>query len=152
VGERERCLAAGMNNYISKPFTSQQLYHALLEAAPARAAAAGDFDPDKLDQLAKELSRPAVTEMVGDFLNELPDRLTEIHRLHQFQRWPDLKRAAHSLKGLFTVFGFESLSESFHALEEAAAVENPQRVGFALVGLDAQSETAVLQLKEWLQD
>ncbi|HZI33954.1 MAG TPA: Hpt domain-containing protein, partial [Candidatus Binatia bacterium] len=152
VGERERCLAAGMNDYISKPFTSRQLYQALLAAAPARLAAAGDFDPGRLEQLAKELSQPAVTDMVGDFLNELPERLTEIHRLHQAGHWPDLKRAAHSLKGLFIVFGFPSLSDSFLALEEAAALENPQRVGFALVGLDAQAETAIRQLKEWLQN
>jgi len=152
VGERERCLAAGMSDYITKPFTSQQLYQSLLAAVPARAASAGDFDPGRLEQLTRELNRTAVGEMVGDFLDELPDRLTEIHRLHKAGNWPDLKRAAHSLKGLFVLFGFQSLSDSFLALEEAAILGDAKHVGKFLEGLDTQSEAAVRQLNDWLKD
>ena len=151
AGERERCLAAGMNDYISKPFTSQQLYQALLAAVPVRAVPAGKFDASRLEQLTHELNRPAVIEMVTDFLDDLPDRLTEMHRLHETAQWPDLKRAAHSLKGLFIIFGFQSLTEHFLALEEAAANANTHRAGVSLEELEAQAESAVGQLKEWLQ-
>ncbi|HTL73094.1 MAG TPA: MASE1 domain-containing protein [bacterium] len=152
AGERERCLAAGMDDYITKPFTSQQLYQSLLAAVPSRPTAAGDFDPSRLEQLTRELNRTAVAEMVTDFLDELPDRLTEIHRLHTSKHWPDLKRAAHSLKGLFVLFGFQSLSDSFLALEEAAILGDAKHVGKFLEGLDAQSEAAVRQLQNWLKN
>jgi PAS domain S-box-containing protein len=152
VGERERCLAAGMDDYLTKPFTSQQLYQALLAAVPSRPMSAGNFDPGRLEQLTHELNRTAVAEMVTDFLDELPDRLTEIHRLHASKHWPDLKRAAHSLKGLFVLFGFQSLSDSFLALEEAAILGDAQHVGKFLKGLDAQSEAAVRQLQNWLKN
>jgi two-component system sensor histidine kinase/response regulator len=39
-GDRERCLAAGMDDYISKPIDMQQL-HATIERAMARCAPAG---------------------------------------------------------------------------------------------------------------
>jgi len=95
VGERERCLAAGMDDYISKPFTSQQLYQSLAAAVPPPAPEeAGKFNPARLDQLCNELERAAVVDMVGDFLNEFAGRIEEIHRLNSISQWPELERAA----------------------------------------------------------
>jgi CheY-like chemotaxis protein/HPt (histidine-containing phosphotransfer) domain-containing protein len=149
AGERERCLAAGMDDYIAKPYTSQQLYQALLTAVPLRSVAATDFEPDRLEQLTRELNRMAVNEMIADFLAELPDRLTEIHRLHGNASWPGLKRAAHSLKGLLVVFGFPKLSDHFLALEEAAALADEPGVAKFMEGLDEHVEEAVRHLRDW---
>ena len=160
VGERERCLAAGMDDYIAKPFTAQQLYEALLASAPAGGAGvvapmaisvAGPFNPARLEQLCTELNRAAVADMVGDFLTEFPDRLKEIHRLHDAGKWPELERAAHSLKGLSALFGFQKLADRFLAIEEAAEATDMGLVKSALGGLDEPANAAAQQLRGWLK-
>jgi PAS domain S-box-containing protein len=153
VGERERCLAAGMDDYLPKPFTSQQLYQALLAAGPPPAGGEpvnlDTVNTGQLEQLCNDLGRDAVRDMAGDFLNDLPERLTEIRRLHAAGQWSDLKRAAHTLKGLFALCGFQPQSELFQAVEEAAGAEDAGRVGTALQGLDAQAEKAGAFLRDW---
>jgi two-component system sensor histidine kinase/response regulator len=151
VGERERCIAAGMDDYLPKPFTTQQLYQALLAAAPAPSARGNFFDADQLEQLCRDQSRASVCDMAGDFLNELPDRLKEIHRLHTAGQWPELKRAAHSLKGLLVLYGFRPLSELLQAVEEAAGLADAPGAGAALEKLDAQAERARVCLRDWRQ-
>jgi two-component system sensor histidine kinase/response regulator len=162
VGERERCLAAGMDDYISKPYTMQQLYHALLASVLSGGGVVGsgpvvsapvaeNFNPARLEQLCDELDRAAVADMVGDFLTELPGRLTEIQRLYHAGNWPDLERAAHSLKGLVALFGFPNLSERFLAVENGAEAVDAARVKEALVLLDAPAKAAAQRLREWLK-
>jgi PAS domain S-box-containing protein len=157
VGERERCLAAGMDDYISKPFTTQQLYHALLAAVPSGGDGAGtnvavavNFNPARLEQLCTELDRAAVGDMVGDFLTEFPSRLAEIQRLNDTGQWPELERAAHSLKGLVALFGFPHLSERFLAIEDGAEAASPERVKAALALLDEPAHAAAQELRGWL--
>ena len=152
VGERERCLAAGMDDYISKPFTAQQLYQALLAALSSAPVDEDErFNPARLEQLCKELERTAVLDMIGDFLEELPGRLAELQRLHASSQWPELHRSAHSLKGLAALFGFQPLSKKFLAIEDAAELADVAAAQTAFAGLDKLAETAARQLREWLQ-
>ena len=151
VGERERCLAAGMDDYLPKPFTSQQLYQSLLAAVPARSPSDKVFDGGQIEQLCNDLGRAAVCDMAADFVNELPDRLKEIHRLHAAAHWPDLKRAAHSLKGLLALFGFRPLSEMLQRVEDAAEVGDAHSAGETLASLDVQAEKALVHLRDWRQ-
>ena len=150
VGERERCLAAGMDDYLSKPFTADQLYQALLAAVPPVEVQNEKFDATRLEQLCTELDRAAVVEMTRDFLREMPDRLNEIHHRHAAQEWKELERAAHSLKGLCALFGLQTLAEKFLTIEDAAEAADPALVTTALEKLDERTETAIRQLRQWL--
>ena len=152
IGERERCLAAGMDDYIAKPFTGQQLYNALLAAIPAATSPPEEFDPGRLEQFCKELDTAAVCDMVDDFLKELPDRLTELQRLHTAAQWPELERSAHSLKGLSLLFGFQPLSETFLAIEDAAEARDGAGAQVGLTKLLTQTGPASQKLRRWLEE
>ncbi len=153
AGERERCLAAGMDDYLPKPFTSQQLYQALLVAkTPDRPADGGKVAADALEQLCQDLGRASVCEMVGDFLAGFPGQLQEVHRLHSAGQWSELQRAAHTLKGLFELFGFRLESENFRAIEQAAGNGETADVEAVLKGLDESAGAAVARLREWQQN
>jgi two-component system sensor histidine kinase/response regulator len=155
VGERERCLAAGMDDYISKPFTAQQIYNALLAAVPPPAQTVNgsteDFNPARLEQLCSELDRAPVQDMVGDFLKEFPGRLADLKRLEAEKNWEEFERAAHSLKGLAGLFGFQKLADKFLALEDAGEVADAGRAQTAFAGLDALTDSAARQLRGWLE-
>ena len=150
AGERERCLAAGVDDYLSKPFTAQQLYQALLAAVPS-ADTSGQFDPSRLEQLCDELNRPAVAEMVVDFLNELPDRLTSIQQFNEEQQWTELERAAHSLKGLCALFGLPPLTATFLALENAAGANEAERIQATLAELPEKIRAGSGELRNWIK-
>ena len=150
AGERDRCLAAGMDDYLAKPFNAQQLYQTLLNAVPSVGEAAEQYDFARLEQLCRELDHAAVSEMAGDFLKEFPDRLADLQRLFTAQSWPELERGAHSLKGLCLMFGLQSLSGAFLAIEDAAEAQDARRVETAMTGLTAKTQTAAAKLRDWI--
>ena len=152
TGERERCLAAGMDDYLAKPFTAQQLYQSLLVAVRANPAMPEKIDSTRLEQLCNELGAETVMEITGDFLKELPDRLNEIRHYYDGKQWPELERAAHSLKGLCLMFGLQSLSTTFLAIENAADAQDAERAQSNLSGLTEQAGTSVRQLRAWLEN
>jgi len=84
-GDSERCLAASMDDYLSKPYTAQQLGAVFnrraappgreAPAAETRSAplAAVDFDPQRPAELCAELGDEGVLAIMEDFLRELPE-------------------------------------------------------------------------------
>jgi len=152
AGERERCLAAGMDDYVTKPFTRQQLYNALLAAVqPPSAPPDPTFDASRVERLCDELDRASVVEMTGDLLRDLPGRLEELNHFHAEKQWKELERAAHTMKGVCALFGLQLLVEKFLAIEETAKDGDPAPVQKAFDGLAERAESAAGQLRQWLE-
>ena len=125
-GDRERCLEAGMDSYISKPLNPQQLYEVIesviapgteaKNVAVEAEAAEPVFDREAV--LARvEGDHELLKEIVGLFLGEAPDLLRSIRESVERRDAASLERSAHALKGSVGNFGAKSAYETALKLE-----------------------------------
>ena len=160
-GDRERCLAAGMDGYISKPFTLEQLREVLephavrpVQASPSpaipSAASASGFDRQRVSQFCEELGDEGVLGIVQDFLNDLPQRAVEMQSLAAAGRLPELARLSHSLQGIGRTVGLTGFSEKLLSLEHAANAADQNAIAQTLRLLPAEVEQGIASLQGWL--
>ena len=122
-GDREHCLAAGMDEYIAKPIDSRQLYTVV-----ERLANGGATDAAPAPGPAQEVSERVLARVGGDrellaeisrlFIDDAPGHLKRIRRALDASDGDALWRAAHGLKGAATNFDAEGVVAAARALEE----------------------------------
>lgn len=136
AGERERCLAAGMDDYLSKPLRSEALMAALAQVSvlddPSEqtdelwSAEDQRHAMQSIHQLADELSPEAAAQLLAQWLDDTPARLEELMQLAGGGDQSSLRRAAHSLKGSSALFGLQAIHQASRELEQLAEHETLQ--------------------------
>jgi PAS domain S-box-containing protein len=137
-GDRERCLQAGMDEYVSKPIRANDLYDAIRRAmnpgsVPQRQADEKALPAGQIDWVsAREHvggDEKLLRELVRLFLKEQPRWLADLRRALAAGNTAALRDAAHTLKGALGTLGAQT------ALDAALRVETLGREG-RLVGAD----------------
>jgi two-component system, sensor histidine kinase and response regulator len=107
VGDREKCLAAGMDDYVGKPLRRAELKTALERAVTTSVA---PLDPKVLQNLADE-GEDDLAELIELFVETAPQSIADMRRALEKSDAKALTMAAHTLKGSCSHWGDSPLRE-----------------------------------------
>ena len=160
-GDRERCIAVGMTDYIAKPLRYETLEAVIAQYAsnatpltradaspPRSATSTGPIDLQALADLACDLDRVgdggggALASMVAEFHVEAGRRL---HMLRQAALAGDgvaLRTLAHGLRGSASILGAHEVREAAARLEQVAALQGAPGVDVMIQELAAALDRA----------
>src|SRR4029453_18821453 len=120
AGDREKCLAAGMDDYVSKPIRRDDLFRALASAvAPARSV--GDFS-NVLSQIGDD--REALREIVAAYVTETREILERLPATIASGTWQEVRRLAHTTKSAMRAFGAVEAQALAQSLEQLAEMDD----------------------------
>ena len=134
-GDREICLAAGMDEYLSKPLRSKDLFDAIANvlggsSSPSEfvKSSSAEPSPDEIQAPAMDLegalkrlggSRKLFAEISGMFLEKCPGYVRDIRNALVEGNAEELGRCSHSLKGVLGFFAADLAFDLSFQLETA---------------------------------
>ncbi len=156
-GEKERCMAAGMDDYLSKPVDEEYLLHKL-----AKWLSDGNIS-DSLDRsdinVENHFDRQHLFETIGkdeDLLAQLidfaskdfPAKIKKIRKHAQEKNYSELRIIAHTMKGSALSMRFGKFAHFTEDLLNAAKDDVDQKVILEIIGnIEKEFETILTLLK-----
>ncbi len=134
-GDRERCLEAGMDDYLSKPLNRKEMFSviekwvkaSLTESRPAREKASSGIgasrnSPIDLDSALERTGgdREFLNELIGMFLENTPEQINSLAGAAQKGDVESIEGSAHSIKGSASNRSADSIAFLAEAIEKMA--------------------------------
>ena len=169
--DRERCLAAGMNDHVAKPIEPEELWKALLKwikprhatqvpaKAKPQAAAQADLPAgiDGLDMTGGlrrvRGKKPLYLSMLRKFVAGQKSAIPAILKALEGNDWDGAERLAHTLKGVSGNIGATGVQRLAEELEAAIKERQPRgAIDVRLAGLTQPLDALIAQLEQTLPE
>jgi CheY-like chemotaxis protein len=130
-GENDRCIEAGMNDFVSKPFEEQDLVYAMTKWLDKinnqKTGTMKDdtetkqplYDLSKLEKIGNG-DKGFVTEMVKLFIDQVPADVNQIRAAYSRNDFTAIKAIAHRIKPVLDNMGIASLHQEIRKIESVA--------------------------------
>ncbi|MFT3935410.1 MAG: ATP-binding protein [Chitinophagaceae bacterium] len=134
-GESDKCIEAGMNAYVSKPFEEAQLVRTIgsllgkeiktnSEKQPTQPAEDKLFDLELLHKLSHG-DEKFVTKVISLFIKTAPVSLSEMKKALHCKDFAKIKSVAHSMKPSIDSLGIASMKTKIREIESFPFTETP---------------------------
>jgi len=155
TSDRTECLAAGMNDYVSKPVNPAHLREAVLRWLPARQAGNASPIQNEISMTRSQSSSPVVFDRAGfsnrmgndeefmqdvvrEFLLDMPNQIAALRDLINSQDAREAGRKAHLIKGAAANVGGDRMRAVAFEMEQAGKAGDLELMFAAMDDLDAQ--------------
>jgi CheY-like chemotaxis protein/HPt (histidine-containing phosphotransfer) domain-containing protein len=158
----DKCMAEGMNDCLTKPFTQDDLLKILNKhlvdqkidsetiLINGTASVGSHADLSYLEKVSGN-NKSFVKEIAETIINSIPVSLQEMEILIKDKNWSEVARVAHKIKPSVTLIGLNKLKTTISSLEEEAKKKKRIKLIKELAGeIDKQLKTAVESLKAQL--
>jgi CheY-like chemotaxis protein/HPt (histidine-containing phosphotransfer) domain-containing protein len=174
--EKSRCIQAGMNDYISKPFDPEELYEKINQYAPTQRVQYNGTIPDtalyiepvstkhpahdeftyfNIDSLKKIYpnSQEKIVKIVNMCCDSIPKELEEIRHAYHQEMWEILRNKAHALKPKLGYLGMDQIHEKAKNIEIMAQQENERpNIDMVINQIETYWKQALPEINAFIKD
>ena len=143
-GERDRCLSAGMDDYLTKPVRSRQLLECFARLFGATGRAHTPKPLVRTNNWRTRLQsmgfdREAIQRLAQSFCDSVPSRLYLLRAAYDAKEYAQVRLMAHTLKSSLTIFAADQAAQAAAHLEQRAAANDLSDTAEALLRLESDT-------------